>query len=36
MTSLLIQKAFCVKCLADRPRLGGIWRNRMFWCGGCK
>jgi hypothetical protein len=29
-------KGFCVRCLKDRPRQGGIWRNRMFTCAGCK
>ena len=28
-------KAFCVKCLADRNRTGGVWRNRMFFYALC-
>ena len=35
-TSTYYCKAFCVKCLTDRNRTGGVWRNRMFFCGGCK
>ena len=32
-TSTYYCKAFCVKCLTDRNRTGGVWRNRMFFCG---
>mgnify|MGYP000237550909 CR=1 FL=1 len=28
-------KAFCVRCLKDCARLGGKWRNRMFFCALC-
>ena len=34
--STYYSKAFCVKCLTDRNRTGGVWRNRMFFCGDCK
>ena len=34
-TSTYYSKAFCVKCLADRNRTGGVWRNRMFFCAAC-
>ena len=32
-TSTYYCKEFCVKCLTDRNRTGGGWRNRMFFCG---
>ena len=35
-TSTYYAKAFCVKCLTDRNRTGGVWRNRMFFCGACR
>ena len=35
-TSTYYTKAFCVRCLTDGNRTGGVWRNRMFFCGGCK
>lgn len=34
-TSTYYAKAFCVKCLTDRNRTGGVWRNRMFFCAAC-
>ena len=34
-TSTYYSKAFCVKCLTDRNRTGGVWRNRMFFCAAC-
>lgn len=34
-TSTYYTKAFCVVCLKDCARLGGKWRNRMFFCALC-
>jgi hypothetical protein len=34
--STFYSKAFCVKCLADRPRSGGVMQSGLFICRGCR
>lgn len=35
-TSTYYAKAFCISCLKDCNRTGGIWRQRLFICAGCR